>query len=114
MEQHNVEFLPVALTDLEGIVFYYSQFSEDGEPHGYAMKIHNAVIKAAERLRTSPFIGKKVPDKRLAAQGYRMIVIEQKYSLFYRVFEEEAEVFIYRVLHGAMDYPRHLSETDIH
>jgi len=97
MEICNVRFLQEALDDLEEIVLYIAQDNKAA-----ALKMHDEIIKKANDLSTFPKRGRPVPDKKMREAGYRMLLIKS-YIAFYRVIG--ADIFIYRVMHGAVNYP---------
>ena len=108
METYDVRFLQEALEDLEEIVLYIIQDSRQAALHMY-----DEIIEKANSLAALPKRGRLVPDKKMAAAGYRMLSIEP-YVLFYRIVE--LNVFIYRVLHGAANYPmlyKKMTQTEI-
>ncbi|MCL2248408.1 MAG: type II toxin-antitoxin system RelE/ParE family toxin [Oscillospiraceae bacterium] len=97
METYDVRFLHEALDDLEEIVLYIAQDSRHA-----ALRMHDKIIEKANDLSVFPKRGRLVPDRKMAAAGYRMFGIKP-YVAFYRIIERN--VFIYRVLHGATNYP---------
>ena len=97
METYEVRFLQEALDDLEEIVLYIAQDSRAA-----ALRMHDRIIEKANDLTVFPKRGRLVPDKKMSAAGYRMLGIKP-YIAFYRVIGRN--VFIYRVLHGATNYP---------
>jgi len=97
MEVYNVQFLQEALDDLEEIVLYIAQDSRQT-----ALRMHDKIIEKANDLATFPKRGRLVPDRKMFEAGYRMLGIKP-YVAFYRVVG--GNVFIYRVLHGATNYP---------
>ncbi|MCL2409944.1 MAG: type II toxin-antitoxin system RelE/ParE family toxin [Oscillospiraceae bacterium] len=97
METYDVRFLQEALDDLEEIVLYIAQDSREA-----AMRMHDKIIEKANDLAVFPKRGRPVPDNKMSAAGYRMLGIKP-YIAFYRVIDQN--VFIYRVLHGATNYP---------
>ena len=97
METYDVRFLQEALDDLEEIVLYIAQDSRQA-----ALRMHDKIIEKTDDLSTFPKRGRLVPDKKMAEAGYRVLGIKP-YLAFYRVIERN--VFIYRVLHGATNYP---------
>jgi len=97
METYKVRFLQEALDDLEEIVLYIAQ-----DDRIAALCMHDEIIKKAGDLKIFPKRGRLVPDKKMSAAGYRMLGIKP-YIAFYRVIERN--VFIYRFLHGAVNYP---------
>jgi addiction module RelE/StbE family toxin len=97
MDTYDVLFLQEALNDLEEIVLYIAQDNRQA-----ALRMHDNIVEKANDLKTFPKRGRLVPDKKMAAAGYRMLVIKP-YIAFYRIIDRS--VFIYRVLHGAVNYP---------
>ena len=97
METYNVQFLQEALDDLEEIVLYIA-----GDSRQAALRMHDKVVERANDLATFPKCGRIVPDKKMMAAGYRILEVKP-YIAFYRVIEHD--VFIYRMLHGATNYP---------
>ena len=97
METYDVRFLQEALDDLEEIVLYIAQNSRQA-----ALRMHDKIIEKANDLSAFPKRGRLVPDRKMAEAGYRMLGIKP-YVAFYRVVAHN--VFIYGVLHGAMNYP---------
>lgn len=99
-EAFQIEFLSSALNDITEII---SSFIMLGSKNG-AIRIKEKINKAAGQISVFPFSGVTVPDDKLAGSGYRMIIIE-KYLMFYRIFEDDKKVIIYRVLNGKRNYP---------
>lgn len=99
-KDHTVEFLSPALQDMTEIVSSYIML---GSRKG-AVRIKDGISRAAAQLRRFPYSGIAVPDEKLVRSGFRMFVIE-KYLMFYKVFDDEKKVIVYRVLDGTRDYP---------
>ena len=97
MEVYDVRFLQEALDDVEEIVLYIA-----GDSRQAALCMHEKIIDKANDLAIFPKRGRLVPDKKMAEAGYRMLGIKP-YIAFYRVVGNG--VFIYRVLHGATNFP---------
>jgi len=97
MKAYEVRFLKEALNDLEDIVLYIAQHSREA-----AISMHDKIIEKANDLTVFPKRGRPVPDKKMNEAGYRMLGIKP-YIVFYRVVD--CNVFIYRVMHGAANYP---------
>ncbi len=103
MEQnrsYTVQFLLNALNDMTEII---SSFVMLGSKQG-AKRIQNKFNKAFNQIQIFPFSGITIPDKRLGKIAFRMVVVE-KYLMFYKVFEEENQIIIYRILNGKRNYP---------
>ena len=97
METYEIRFLQEALDDLEEIILYIAQSS-----HAAALRMHDRIIEKANDLSIFPKRGRPVPDKKMMAAGYRMLAVKP-YIAFYRIIGHN--VFIYRVIHGASNYP---------
>ena len=106
-ETFQIEFLSSALNDITEII---SAFIMLGSKNG-AIRMKDKINKAAQQLSVFPFSGVTVLDDKLARSGYRMIIIE-KYLMFYRIFEEDKKVIIYRVLNGKINYPTLLNRME--
>lgn len=98
--EYSLEFLPASLNDLTEVV---SSFVMLGSKKG-AIRIKDKLMKAAEQIHLLPYSGVAVPEEKMAKFGFRMIVVE-KYLMFYKVFEEDKKVLIYRILNGKNNYP---------
>jgi len=103
MEAYDVRFLQEALDDLEEIVLYIAQDNKTA-----ALKMHDEIIKKANDLAIFPKRGRLVPDKKMREAGYRTLLIKP-YIAFYRVID--LNIFIYRVIHGASNYPMLYEKT---
>jgi len=97
METYDVRFLQEAFDDLEEIVLFIAQNSLQS-----ALRMHDKIIEKANDLTIFPKRGRLIPDEKMSAAGYRMLLIKP-YIAFYRIIDRN--VFIYRILHGATNYP---------
>jgi toxin ParE1/3/4 len=97
MDIYKVLFLQEALDDLEEIVLYIAHDSIKA-----ALRVHDEIIAKANDLYIFPKRGRLVPDPKIGKAGYRMLLVEP-YIVFYKVIDHD--VFIYRILHGATNYP---------
>jgi len=97
METYDVRFLQEALDDLEEIVLYTASDSRVA-----ALRMHDIIIEKANDLSTFPKRGRLIPDKKMTKTGYRMLSIPP-YIAFYCIIDHH--VYVYRILHGAMNYP---------
>jgi len=97
MSAYDVQFLQEALDDLEEIVLYIAQHNKTT-----ALRMHDNIIEKANDLSTFPKRGRPVPHPKMSCVGYRMLHMKP-YIAFYRIINKT--VFIYRVLHGATNYP---------
>jgi len=97
MKKYKVTFLQPALDDLEEIILYIARDSSDA-----ALKMHDEIILKARKLEDFPKLGRLVPDKKMSESGFRMLMI-RPYIALYR--EMNGVIYIYRVIHGARNYP---------
>lgn len=100
MVKYKVNFLQAGLNDLEEIILYIAGDSPDS-----ALSWHDKLISQVNNLAMFPMIGIPVPDKNIAKLGFRMLPIGN-YLVFYKVYEQEKEITILRVLNGMRDYPK--------
>ncbi|MDR1764966.1 MAG: type II toxin-antitoxin system RelE/ParE family toxin [Lachnospiraceae bacterium] len=96
-QSDKVRFLQEALDDAEEIVLYIAQDDIDA-----ALRMHDRIIERAGQLALYPRLGRPVPDQKMRDAGFRLLVVKP-YILFYR--DIDGVIYIYRVLHGAMQYP---------
>ena len=97
MKKNKVKFLQPALNDLEEIILYIAQDSPDT-----ALKVHDEIISKARKLEDLPNLGRQVPNKKMNESGFRMLLISP-YIVFCKTIGDI--VYIYRVMHGARNYP---------
>ena len=97
MEVYEVHFLQEALDDLEEIILFIAQNNREA-----ALRIHDEFIHRANDLSVFPKRGRLVPDTKMKNSGYRILPI-YPYLAFYRIID--CNVYIYRVIHGATNYP---------
>lgn len=98
--EYSLSYLPAAERDIAEIV---STFMMLGSKNG-ALRIRSKIKKAAEQIQFMPYIGAAVPDSRLSKAGFRMYIVE-KYLMLYKIFEDNKQVLIYRIINGKTDYP---------
>src|SRR5690554_515867 len=96
MKSYNVELLPEADDDLDNIFDYILL-----ENPKAAVEVLDRVMTSLKQLEKFPYAGIKVTEKSLEHYKFRM-VISEPYIAFYRVIENT--VYVYRILHGAMNY----------
>ena len=75
-----------------------------------AAKITDAILDTVEALGNYPYMGTLHPDPVLANKDYRKVLCG-KYVCVYRVVEPD--VFVYRIVHGATDYPSYFRSEDL-
>lgn len=96
MAKYNIRFLPEASRDLDSIFDYILMDNPTN-----AENMLNKIIKSIQILEDYPFSNVILKHKSLSRYNFRTLIVNP-YIVFYSVIEEN--VFIYRVLHGAMDY----------
>lgn len=99
METYKVTFLQSALDDLQEIVLYIAADSKEN-----ALIWHDKLVGTANKLALFPMMGVLVPDKKISRMGFRMFPIGN-YLLFYKIYEQDKEVTVLRVINGSRDYP---------
>lgn len=97
--EYSLEFLPMALNDITEIVSSFLMF----ENKQGAIRIKEHILKAAEQIQLFPYSGIVIQDEIFAKIDFRVIVVE-KYLLFYKIFEVEKKVTVYRILNGKRDF----------
>ena len=105
MDNFNIEFLPIAYTDLDGI-FDYIIMDSIKEANLMLERIMNSL----ERLKRFPLSGKRLIHRSLNYYNFRIIIVNP-YIVFYRIIEDT--IYIYRVLHGSSDYIKILESGNI-
>ena len=100
--KHTVRLLSIAEQDLVDIVSYLA--AEDSRAAAEMLDHIEARLAA---LQSHPFVGRVPHNPKLTALGYRVLVIDN-YLVFYKV--KANAVLVYRILHGARDLLRVLSE----
>lgn len=104
MPKCNVKILTPALNDIEKIADYY--LLTVGPPS--TEKITDKLLDVIDMLEEHPLAGAEHSDHVLQEQGYRKLICSG-YVCVYRVIDKI--VYIYRVVHGSMDYPRLFKDT---
>jgi plasmid stabilization system protein ParE len=97
---YKVLITELAQSDLDAIVEYISvQLSNPIA----AADLLDEVDKCYSHLRSNPFIYAKSTDARLEKEGFRKALIKN-YILFFKVFESDKKVIVYRIIYSARDY----------
>ena len=97
-ERYNINYLPIAKTDLEKIIDYIQTDNPDA-----ALKLLEKIDESISQLKDFPYKGKSPKDDHLQSKDYRMLVVKS-YLVFYVVNENDNEVEIRRILHGKRKY----------
>ncbi len=98
MGQYKIKVLQIAQDDMKSIITYIRM--EDPEA---AIRTVEKIKAAIGNLANFPLMGTIPRDKKIAAQGYRMIVVEP-YLVFYILVTDDNTVEIHRVLHGRRNH----------
>ena len=99
MPKCHVEILPVAWQDLNAIADYHLRMAGTAS----AEKITDRILDTLEKLEEFPLMGPLHSDEFLARMEYRKVLCGD-YVCVYKLIDET--VFIYRIVHGATDYPK--------
>ena len=97
--EYSIGYRPEAIEDIRIILANYKLLSGVQSSNRMMKKLRNAI----DQLSTLPYIGMIYPDPELAGIELRRLVVE-KYLVFYRVFEAEKRVEIYRVINGTTNF----------
>ena len=100
--KYTVRLLSIAQQDLVDLVSYLA-----AENSRAAAEVLGHIEARLEALQSHPFVGRVPHNPKLTALGYRVLVIDN-YLVFYKV--KGNAVLVYRILHGARDLLRVLSE----
>ena len=102
MIKYEVRILNPAAEDIEGIAAYHLRMVGTQS----AEKITDKILDTIQILEDHPFAGSEHPDSILREQHFRKLICGD-YVCIYKLIEDT--VFIYRILHGATDYPKFLN-----
>ena len=100
MKKYSTYITEPAENDLYGIAHYIS--SQLNAPKA-AYNTIVAIKKAITKLETNALIYPLVRDDRLAALGYRLLVVKN-YLVFFVANEDDKTVDVDRILHGRRDW----------
>ena len=103
MKKYNVEMLPAAYADLNGIFDYIISDSRQA-----ATAILDNIMTFLRRLEDFPLSGVPLTELSMQKFNFKMIIINP-YIAFYRFVN--GKVLIYRILHCARNYPYLLKES---
>lgn len=102
MIKYEVKLLPVAYSDLDEIFDYI--LVENPKAAG---EILDGIMDSLRRLENYPDSGAPLLDRSLKKFNFRM-VITGPYIAFYRFIDDQ--ILVYRILHGARNYPHLLKD----
>ena len=99
MANYKIKILQIAQDDMKAIVAHIRLEDPDA-----AIKMYEKIKASIAKLANFPLIGPVPLDKKIAEQGYRMIVVDP-YIVFYILIMEDNTVEVHRMLHGKQDFP---------
>lgn len=97
MQRHRVELLPSAQADIDAALDYFM----DKDLQAAAAFLDD-LDRALKQLAAFPETASFSKDARLAQRGYRVLLIEYGYLMFYRIIRDT--VCIFRVIDGRRNY----------
>ena len=97
MQKYPISITNAAEQDLAEIVEYIATNSPAA-----ALKLVDEIEKSILRLEDFPLIGVTPRNRRLARQGYRMLIVDS-YLIFYVLLDDET-VEIRRIISGKREY----------
>lgn len=103
MEKYDVELLPAAYADWDEIFDYIMVDNPQA-----AAGMLDSIVQSLRRLENFPYSGAPLLERSLKKFNFRMVIVEP-YIAFYRFIDNK--VLIYRILHGARNYPHLLKDT---
>jgi plasmid stabilization system protein ParE len=101
--KYKIEILTPAISDIERIAEYH--FKMIGSKS--AEMITDTLLNTIQVLENQAFAGAEHPDSLLKKQNYRKLVCKD-YICIYKIIEKT--IFIYRIVHGATDYPKSFNQ----
>lgn len=103
-KKYDVVLLPAAYEDLDEL-FEYILLDNPSAAEDMLTKI----MASLHRLEDFPNSGVKLTARVLKHYNFRMVIINP-YIAFYRFIDDV--VYVYRILHGSMDYVRVLKQPE--
>lgn len=85
-EIYKIELLPVAVDDLDGINEYFINAPDAGD------KVFERIYRGISQLTTFPNSGHLYDDNEFADSGFRRLVIDKRYQIFYKVLVDVVEI----------------------
>ena len=86
MDKHRVEYLPIAVADLDDIFIFVA----DNSPQA-AMELIDRIDASIAGLESFPEMGLIAKPPRLARKGYRVLIVDD-YLVFYVVMDDIVEI----------------------
>ncbi|MDR1996930.1 MAG: type II toxin-antitoxin system RelE/ParE family toxin [Candidatus Margulisbacteria bacterium] len=95
--KYRIELLFSAQKDIDAVVEYFLARNLQS-----AAAFLDSLEQTLGRLALYPQFARISKDKQLAAEGYRVALLEYEYLLFYKL--QQKTVFVYRVIDGRRNY----------
>lgn len=96
MDKHRIEYLPIAVADLDDIFIFVA----DNSPQA-ALELIDRIDASISGLESFPEKGMLAKPPRLARKGYRVLIVDD-YLVFYVVIDDVVE--IRRIVSGKRNY----------
>ena len=96
MDKHRIEYLPIAVADLDEIFIFIADNSLQA-----AMELIDRIDASVAGLESFPEMGLIAKPPRLARKGYRVLIVDD-YLVFYVVMDDIVE--IRRIVSGKRNY----------
>ena len=86
MDKHRIEYLPIAVADLDEIFIFVA----DNSPQA-AMELIDRIDTSIAGLESFPEMGLIAKPPRLARKGYRVLIVDD-YLVFYVLLDDIVEI----------------------
>ena len=86
MDKHRVEYLPIAVADLDEIFIFIADNSLQA-----AMELIDRIDSSVAGLESFPEMGLIAKPPRLARKGYRVLIVDD-YLVFYVLLDDIVEI----------------------
>ena len=97
MQRARIELLPSAQADIDQALDYLME-----KDMWAAGALLDDIDRATSQLRVFPETAPIARDERLAKDGYRVLLLEYGYLMFYKI--HDGTVYIFRVVDGRRNY----------
>jgi len=102
MANYKIKIMQIAQDDMKAIVMHIRLNDNDA-----AIRMYEKIKTSIGKLADFPLMGPVPLDRKIAQQGYRMIVVDP-YLVFYILVMEDNTVEVHRILHGKQNFPHNL------
>ncbi|MDR3599538.1 MAG: type II toxin-antitoxin system RelE/ParE family toxin [Desulfosporosinus sp.] len=94
MANYKIQIMQIAQDDMKAIVAHIRINDPDA-----AIRMYETISRSIGKLAEFPSMGPMPLDRKIAVQGYRMLIVDP-YLVFYILVMEDKTVEIHRVLHS--------------